>query len=468
MHSQIEVASSSKVEVKVPLGIGDAIRRELAKPAKGYYERVVLALVGLSSTSTKDSVILHSIHPVPDESYIPTEEGTSWDQKFTAEIVSKALKDKLGVLVLHAHGFSDRPNLSPTDRASFGQLLVRLRVLLPQNPHGSAVLGKGNSMGGLVWLPRDGPAGKHVHEIRSVTWLGSPVVAWPVTRPKKIPDRPVYERQITLLGEGGQERISSCKVGIVGLGGGGSHVVQQVAHAGFGSFVLVDPDIAEVTNLHRMIGSVSKDVGRTPKTEIMSRLISSVNKHAKVVELQEEFPTDQTIQALKGCEVVFSCVDTFKARVPLIDFAWRHGIPLIDIGLGTQMEGTGSSRKLAQMTGHVHVYIPGGPCMWCSGFITKAKLDAESGGRGPEYVHGVASPAQIVSANGVVASLAVTEAMQLLTGFMKRPPNEPSFRIYDAVGGKLYVLQVQQDPGCPHCASSLGFGDPTWRGESLG
>ena len=353
-------------------------------------------------------------------------------------------------------------NCPVPDRASFEQVLQRIKILLPKRPHGSAVLGKDNSVGGLVWLPKKDIAKTKLFEITSATWLGSPLFTWPPKKDMEIPDRQMFERQITLLGDLGQNALKRTKVGILGLGGGGSHVVQQLAHAGFGNLILVDPDIVEDTNRHRMIGSLEKDVGKTPKTEVMGRLIGSINKHAKVRKLREEFPTDQTIEALKESDVIFSCVDTFKSRVPIIDFAWRHAIPLIDIGIGSQKTNTDSLAKLEMMNGHVHVYIPGGPCMWCSGFLTKEKLDIESKGKGPEYVEGVPSPAQIVSANGVVASLAVTEAMQLVTGFMIRPADQKYFRLYDAVNARLYTQEINLNPDCTHCASSLGLGDPSW------
>ena len=46
-------------------------------------------------------------------------------------------------------------------------------------------------------------------------------------------------------GNKSQEIISKTKVGIIGLGGGGSHIAQQLAHVGFQNYVLIDPDIAK-------------------------------------------------------------------------------------------------------------------------------------------------------------------------------------------------------------------------------
>jgi tRNA A37 threonylcarbamoyladenosine dehydratase len=58
----------------------------------------------------------------------------------------------------------------------------------------------------------------------------------------------LYERQTFL---GSRARLSSATVAIVGLGGGGSHIIQQLAHLGVGHLVGIDHDRAEDSNLNR-------------------------------------------------------------------------------------------------------------------------------------------------------------------------------------------------------------------------
>jgi molybdopterin-synthase adenylyltransferase len=49
----------------------------------------------------------------------------------------------------------------------------------------------------------------------------------------------------SVLGADTDAVLADIEVGIVGLGGGGSHVAQQLAHVGVGKFVPVDDDIIE-------------------------------------------------------------------------------------------------------------------------------------------------------------------------------------------------------------------------------
>ena len=78
--------------------------------------------------------------------------------------------------------------------------------------------------------------------------------------------------------------------------------------------------------------------------------------------------------------------------------------------------------------------------------------------------------AQVVSLNGVIASQAVTEVLQLLTGFggagLRRShfalPHEPDlqrgFRKLDGVRGTLEDWGASRRPDCSFCVSALGAG----------
>ncbi len=58
----------------------------------------------------------------------------------------------------------------------------------------------------------------------------------------------------SFLGSHSERRLTEVTIGLVGLGGGNSHVAQQLAHVGIGNFVLVDEDRISLTNLNRLIG----------------------------------------------------------------------------------------------------------------------------------------------------------------------------------------------------------------------
>jgi tRNA A37 threonylcarbamoyladenosine dehydratase len=91
-----------------------------------------------------------------------------------------------------------------------------------------------------------------------------------------------YSRQ-SFLGQNAEELISRCTVGVPGLGGGGSHIVQQLAHIGFKNYVIYDDDCTEESNLNRLIGAKVADArAETPKLHLAKMMIYGLQPQASV------------------------------------------------------------------------------------------------------------------------------------------------------------------------------------------
>src|SRR5438270_4399266 len=89
-----------------------------------------------------------------------------------------------------------------------------------------------------------------------------------------------YSRNIALFGSEGQQRIAATSTLIVGLGGLGSHVAQQLAYLGVVNFSLVDADIVSTSNLNRLVGAEPADVA-APKVDIAGRMIEAIQPQAE-------------------------------------------------------------------------------------------------------------------------------------------------------------------------------------------
>src|SRR5438094_706621 len=90
-----------------------------------------------------------------------------------------------------------------------------------------------------------------------------------------------YDRQIALFGAEGQRRISTARVAIVGLGGLGSHLAQQLAYLGVTNYVLVDGDKASSHSFNRLVTGALTDIDAY-KTDLAERLIRLVNPVAVI------------------------------------------------------------------------------------------------------------------------------------------------------------------------------------------
>src|SRR5215470_19185367 len=96
----------------------------------------------------------------------------------------------------------------------------------------------------------------------------------------------------SFLGEKSDWVLRRSRVGIVGLGGGGSHIAQQLGHLGVGEFVLIDPDEVEDTNLNRLVGATQQDVAnRANKVSVAAQVIGGVNPSAQISAQMSQWQT---------------------------------------------------------------------------------------------------------------------------------------------------------------------------------
>lgn len=218
---------------------------------------------------------------------------------------------------------------------------------------------------------------------------------------------PDLSRQ-SFLGPSFDDARKSAVIGTLGLGGGGSHIVQQLAHLGFENFELIDPQAIDASNLNRLVGGSQIDVDMvTPKVMIAERLIRSVRPGAVVHRHQANW--HQSLEVIKGCDIVFGCLDSFVQRDMLESFCRRYRILLIDMGMAVK-EIQGDFR----ISGQVIASVPGRPCMRCMGFINDEVLKREA----EDY--GDTGPApQVVWANGTLASTAVGLLLAALSDWNK-------------------------------------------------
>jgi hypothetical protein len=216
----------------------------------------------------------------------------------------------------------------------------------------------------------------------------------------------------SFLGPDAQERFARAQVAVLGLGGGGSHIVQQLSHVGFRRIAVCDPQVVEDTNLNRLIGATEEDVvAKRRKVNIAARLVRGLCAGA---ELQILFGRwEEHAEALRRADLIFGCLDGYAARRDLEEFTRRYLIPLIDIGLDVH-HAEGSA---PQMSGQVILSMPGGPCMWCLKYLNEVVLRREAEKYGDAGVR-----PQVVWGNGVLASAAVGIAVDLMTGWTAQPP----------------------------------------------
>jgi hypothetical protein len=257
-----------------------------------------------------------------------------------------------------------------------------------------------------------------------------------------------FSRQ-SFLGPDADQRIARCTIGVSGLGGGGSHVIQQLAHVGFQDYVIYDGDIVEESNLNRLVGARSIDVSaQTPKLHVAKMMILGLQPQARIRGFAGKW--QEHPEPLRECQIVIGCVDSYRGRHELEVVCRRYMMHYIDIG----MDVHGQAPPV--IGGQVILSSPGNLCMRCMGFLTDQKIGEEAARYGK-----VGSRPQVVWPNGVLASSAVGLAVDIVTGWTRRALAH-AYLVYDGNAGTVkesVTLRHVEIGACPHFAAH-DVGDP--------
>jgi hypothetical protein len=264
-----------------------------------------------------------------------------------------------------------------------------------------------------------------------------------------------FTRQEDLFGTDGQRSLAASTVGIVGLGGLGSFVAIELAYAGVESFVLVDEDIVGVSNLNRLLGAVSADAERAAeKTAVAARAIALVAPGAKVTPVARAFEHPDAQAALSDVDVLFACVDEDPVRLAILAFCCERAIPFFDLASDTGGDPEGGG----WYGGRVLFSGEGERCPFCMDLLDQRALArasmSETQRSEDARIYGVAAERlntgpSVVSINGVVASLAVSEFIKWRTGLAQAS----GLVTYRAEMGVVMRAAEDRPQGCFYCAS---------------
>jgi molybdopterin-synthase adenylyltransferase len=260
-----------------------------------------------------------------------------------------------------------------------------------------------------------------------------------------------YDRQIRLFGQEGQRRLAAAHVVLLGLGGLGMHLVQQLSYLGVRWFTVADSDDVDETNLNRLVGATPDDIGLS-KVAIAERMIRAVQTDADVTALPVNLPDRDIAAAIANATVVIGCFDKETPRLTATDLCSAAGVPYVDIATEVILTETG-----AVFGGRVVVADDGTGCVSCLDVLDAAELARErmtdEQRRVHDEIYGIdrgalgGSGPSVVTLNGVVASLAAMEVMCMVTG-LRAPARQLEYR--GDLGTVLRSRAVGQAL-CPFC-----------------
>jgi molybdopterin/thiamine biosynthesis adenylyltransferase len=285
---------------------------------------------------------------------------------------------------------------------------------------------------------------------------------------------PAFDRNVRAFGGAVQQTLGDLHVGIVGVGGIGSVVAEQLLRLGVRRFTLADPDTLSDTNVTRVYGSASPDVGRA-KVDVICAHLSRIYSDVHIEHIQGSLTMEAVARRFAECDVLFGCTDDNAGRLVLSRMATYLLIPVIDCGV---LLTSVSDGHVAGIDGRITVLTPGAACLVCRGRIDPQRAAAElltndelsrrvDEGYAPAL--GTVEPA-VVAFTTAVGAAAVIELLERLIGFGPEPrPSEVLLRFHER---EVSTNSMRPKPGhyCDPNAGKIGRGvtspflDQTWPG----
>lgn len=199
-----------------------------------------------------------------------------------------------------------------------------------------------------------------------------------------------YRRNRHMISAAQQLTLFRSQVAVVGCGGLGGYVLEELARLGVGRLAAIDPDAFEEHNLNRQLFSSQATLGQSKPAAAMER-IAQINPAVAVRAIPLRFARETAADFIGGVDVVADGLDSVETRLELAAACGALGIPLV--------HGT-----IAGWFGYVTTVFPGEDTL-------QRLYGRWSGGRGIETDLG--NPAFTPA---VVASLEVAEIVKVLLG----------------------------------------------------
>ena len=273
---------------------------------------------------------------------------------------------------------------------------------------------------------------------------------------------PIFDRNVRAFGAAVQQTLADLDIGIVGCGGTGSSVAEQLVRLGVRHLTLVDPDELSESNLTRVYGSTVSDVGK-PKVQVLRHHLMRIAPDLRCETVQSMVTMESTARCLIGCDVVFGCTDDNAGRLVLSRLATYLLTAVIDCGVLLSSDASG---QLTGIDGRVTILSPGQACLICRDRINLARAGAElltpdervrraDEGYAPALAQ--TEPAAVTFTT-IVGATAVSELLERLIGYGPEPrPSEILLRCHEREIS-TNITQPRIGHYCHPSSGKLGIG----------
>ncbi len=427
-------------------------------------EAVAFLACGRAASGDRHRLIVRQVIPIRHDHCNRTPISVSWNAEDIENLLYSAELEKLSLVKVHSHpsGF-DR--FSALDDTSDAELLPTIRSWVEHDvPHGSVVMLPGGRMFGRYHWGGGGMA-----DLALINVVGPDLKFWWADeKPERDPAFAAAQDQA--FGEGTTRRLRKLRIGVVGVSGTGSPVIEQFVRLGVGHVVAVDGDELEDRNLNRILFATARHAAkRIKKVLALKADVRRKGLGTTITPIPKQVETPEAIKALSQCDVLFGCVDTVGARFTMSLLASHYVLPYFDLGVLLDAEQEGADRgRIKDILGTVHYLVPGRSSLLTRDVFTLADVVAEGLHKNDpaaakqqvddKYIKGmrVNRPA-VISVNMFAAALAVNDFLARLHPYRKIPNSNVASIEFSL--GELRITADEELESCRVMGRYVGYGD---------
>ncbi len=476
-----------EVPVKTPvsLRIDAPLFRRLIDhlfPGDGDEHGAIIA-AGMTASERGTRLLARDVFLARDgHDYVPGERGyRALTPRFVAERSDYCAAQNLCYLAVHNHGRGedDEVAFSDDDLASHERGYLALLDICNGGPVGAVVIAP-NGVAGDIWTLR----GRFT--LANLTVVGPRVE---LLRPRPPGWRPaadpVFDRHVRLFGDAGQHILGGLKVGIIGLGGGGSLVNEWLARLGVGHIVAVDFDKVAPSNLPRIVGATRRDAAASLtthpnrwlqrlgqwlaqyKVDVARRVARQANPAIRYDAIIGNLLDEATARRLRDADFLVLASDSIQSRLVFNALVQQYLIPGVQIG--AKVTAGSEEGTIEEVFASTRPVLPGvgQGCLHCHHVIPPSRLQEEAlpegERRAQRYVDSDEVPEpSVITLNVLSAAQAVNDLMMMFTGLL-RDGVALCHQVNFVADRTLTTIEPAVDETCLDCgagvASRRGRGD---------
>lgn len=376
------------------------------------------------------------VHWVPDGAYLKRERD---EMLISSEGYVGALGDaerhECVAFWLHTHpGNYATPLPSSYDRKVDAALSEVFRIRTDTEFYGAIIVSpreNGFAFSAALWREEGKPI-----RVDRLWCVGSRFRLIPTVDAPGLTVDEAFDRNVRAFGPAIQGALSELRIGIVGAGGTGSALAEQLVRLGVRQLLILDPDTLSASNVTRVYGSTPDDIGKA-KVDVVRAHLLGIAPGLVCTAIKSMITRESAARELVSCDVVFGCTDDNAGRLVLSRLSTFMLTPVIDVGVLLSSDAQG---LLTGIDGRVTILTPGSACLVCRDRVDLARAASElhtpeerkrleAEGYAPALA--LVEPA-VVTFTTAVAAAAVTELLERLIGFGPEPrPSEILLRWHE-------------------------------------